>query len=106
MAYEGIISLEKEHFSASIQNSYSMSGLCGLKLGAPVLKRKIEKNITTWIESGDKALLVCGVRQAGKFRRVRHIFFDEIQQYKDVVTKIKFWVEDGRFQCILSDLRQ
>lgn len=31
-----------------------------------------------------------------------YLFFDEIQRYKEVVTKIKFWVEDGRFKFILS----
>ncbi|MCC8029140.1 MAG: AAA family ATPase [Lachnospiraceae bacterium] len=118
-----------------------------------MLKRKIEKEITAWIESGDKALLVYGVRQAGKtfiireclknagcdyveFNLIRqpeivsvlessdsvddlilklslygekkitpgetYLFFDEIQRYKEVVTKIKFWVEDGRYQYILS----
>ncbi|MCC8082171.1 MAG: DUF4143 domain-containing protein [Lachnospiraceae bacterium] len=118
-----------------------------------MLKRKIEKEITAWIGSGDKALLVYGVRQAGKtfiireclknagcdyveFNLIRqpeivsvlessdsvddlilklslygekkitpgetYLFFDEIQRYKEVVTKIKFWVEDGRYQYILS----
>ncbi|MCD8110310.1 MAG: DUF4143 domain-containing protein, partial [Clostridiales bacterium] len=111
------------------------------------------KEITAWIGSGDKALLVYGVRQAGKtfiireclknagcdyveFNLIRqpeivsvlessdsvddlilklslygekkitpgetYLFFDEIQRYKEVVTKIKFWVEDGRYQYILS----
>ena len=31
-----------------------------------MLKRKIEKEIMHWIESSDKALLIYGVRQAGK----------------------------------------
>lgn len=30
------------------------------------------------------------------------IFFDEIQKYKEIVTKIKFLVEDKRFRYILS----
>ncbi len=30
------------------------------------------------------------------------IFFDEVQRYKELVTKIKFLVEDGRFKYILS----
>ncbi len=30
------------------------------------------------------------------------IFFDEIQRYKEIVTKIKFLVEDQRFRYILS----
>ena len=31
-----------------------------------MLKRKIEKEIRHWIETGEKALLIYGVRQAGK----------------------------------------
>ncbi len=30
------------------------------------------------------------------------LFIDEVQEYKDIVTKIKFWVEDKRFQYVLS----
>ncbi|MBQ7728039.1 MAG: ATP-binding protein [Clostridia bacterium] len=30
------------------------------------------------------------------------IFFDEIQEYPEIITKIKFMVEDGRFRYILS----
>ena len=30
------------------------------------------------------------------------VFIDEVQELKDVVTRIKFWVEDGRFRYILS----
>lgn len=118
-----------------------------------MLKRKIEKDINEWISVDNRALLVYGVRQAGKtyiirkclkdreidyveFNLIREpevkeilenshdindlimklslysdkkltpkktiIFFDEIQRYKDIVTKIKFLVEDGRFRYILS----
>ena len=118
-----------------------------------MLKRKIEKDIMHWIADGEKALLVYGVRQAGKtfiirkcleaagcdyieFNLIRqpeivHIldkagttddlvlklslcserriipgktifFFDEIQRYKEIVTKIKFLVEDRRFRYVLS----
>ena len=118
-----------------------------------MLKRKIEKDILRWIEGGDKALLVYGVRQAGKTFTVREclratgcdyvefnlisqpeivgildgatsvddlilklslcsdkkitpgktfFFFDEIQRYKEIVTKIKFLVDDGRFRYVLS----
>lgn len=118
-----------------------------------MLKRKIEKDILHWIESSDKALLVYGVRQAGKtyiireclktagcdyveFNLIRQpeivdilagasgvddlilklslysdkrivpgqtfIFLDEIQRYKEIVTRIKFLVEDKRFRYILS----
>ena len=118
-----------------------------------MLKRKIEKDIARWIEGSDKALLVYGVRQAGKtfiirkclddagcdyveFNLIRQpevvsilegasgtddlilklslysnkpivpgktfFFFDEIQRYKEIVTKIKFLVEDRRFRFIMS----
>lgn len=118
-----------------------------------MLKRKIEKDIMRWIESGDKALLIYGVRQAGKtfiireclkaagcdfveFNLIRQpeiikildgatgiddlilklslysdekivpgktfFFFDEIQRYKEIVTKIKFLVDDKRFRYIMS----
>ena len=118
-----------------------------------MLKRKIEKDIMHWINSSDKALLIYGVRQAGKtfivreclkaagcdyieFNLIRQpeivgilsgatsiddlilklslygdkkivpgktfFFFDEIQKYKEIVTKIKFLVEDKRFRYILS----
>ncbi len=30
------------------------------------------------------------------------LFIDEVQEYKDIVTKIKFWVDDGRLKFILS----
>ena len=30
------------------------------------------------------------------------IFFDEVQELKDIVTRVKFWVDDGRFRYILS----
>lgn len=118
-----------------------------------MLKRKIEKDIMHWIDSSDKALLIYGVRQAGKTFIIREclraagcdyiefnliqqpeivgilsgaasiddlilklslysdqkiipgktfFFFDEIQKYKEIVTKIKFLVEDQRFRYILS----
>lgn len=118
-----------------------------------MLKRKIEKNIKKWLINGEKALLVYGVRQAGKTFIIREclkrsgcdyiefnlinqpelvdilenttgtddlilklslysekkivpgetvFFFDEIQKYKEIVTKIKFLVEDKRFRYILS----
>lgn len=118
-----------------------------------MLKRKIEKDIMRWIESSDKALLIYGVRQAGKTYIVREclkaagcdyiefnlirqpeiveildgatgiddlilklslysdkkivpgktfFFFDEIHRYKEIVTKIKFLVDDKRFRYIMS----
>ena len=118
-----------------------------------MLKRKIEKEIMHWIESSNKALLIYGVRQAGKtfiireclkaagcdyieFNLIRQpeiveilagatsiddlilklslysdqkivpgktvFFFDEIQKYKEIATKVKFLVDDKRFRYILS----
>ena len=118
-----------------------------------MLKRKIENEIQDWIKNDDKALLIYGVRQAGKTYTIRKclkdaecdyvefnlieqpelvdiinnststndlilkislysekqivagktfIFFDEIQKCKDIVTKIKFLVDDKRFRYILS----
>lgn len=118
-----------------------------------MLKRKVQYQIAEWIKQGEKALLVYGVRQAGKtfiirkcleeaggdfveFNLIRQpelveimaksssiddlilklslysdkkiipgktiLFFDEIQKYKDIVTKIKFLVEDKRFRYVLS----
>lgn len=118
-----------------------------------MLKRKIEKDIEKWIDNSEKALLVYGVRQAGKTFIIREclkrngceyiefnlinqpelvevlksstsiddlilklslfsdkkiipgktvFFFDEIQRYKEIVTKIKFLVEDKRYRYILS----
>ena len=118
-----------------------------------MLRRKIEKDIMHWIKSSEKALLVYGVRQAGKTFIIREclqnagcdyvefnlikqpeivtllanatgiddlilklslfsdkrivpgqtvFFFDEIQKYKEIVTKIKFLVDDRRFRYVLS----
>lgn len=30
------------------------------------------------------------------------LFIDEIQEYKDIITKVKFWVDDGRIRFIFS----
>jgi len=118
-----------------------------------MLTRKIEEQINKWIDDSEKALLVSGVRQAGKTYIIRKclknkgcdfvefnlinqpevvriiagstsvddlilklslytdtrivphktiIFFDEIQRYKEIVTMIKFLVEDKRFRYVLS----
>jgi len=118
-----------------------------------MLKRKIEKDIEKWVENSEKAILIYGVRQAGKTFIIREclkrneceyiefnlinqpelvevlksstsiddlilklslysdkkiipgktiFFFDEIQRYKEIVTKIKFLVEDKRYRYILS----
>lgn len=118
-----------------------------------MLKRKIEKDIEKWLDKSEKALLVYGVRQAGKTFIIREclkrneceyiefnlinqpelveilrdstgiddlilklslysekkiipgktiFFFDEVQRYKEIVTKIKFLVEDKRYRYILS----
>lgn len=31
-----------------------------------------------------------------------YIFFDEIQEYKEITTKIKFWVDEGSFRYVFS----
>ncbi len=118
-----------------------------------MLNRKIEKDIMHWIEGSNMALLVYGVRQAGKTFIIREcldragcdyiefnlilqpeivdilsnatgvddlilklslysekkivpgktfFFFDEIQRCKEIVTKIKFLVDDKRFRYIMS----
>lgn len=118
-----------------------------------MLARKIDKEIKEWIHTDHRALLVYGVRQAGKTYAIRKclesegrsyvefnlinepevveiisgatsvndmimklslytteelvpgktvIFFDEIQKYKEIVTKIKFLVEDNRFKYVMS----
>lgn len=118
-----------------------------------MLKRKIEKDIEKWLDNSEKAILIYGVRQAGKTFIIREclkrngceyiefnlinqpelveilrdstgiddlilklslysekkiipgktiFFFDEIQRYKEIVTKIKFLVEDKRYRYILS----
>ena len=118
-----------------------------------MLRRKIEKEITRWIETSKKALLIDGARQVGKTYIIRSVleerncsfiefnllkspeivgliaksetvedmvtnlslftdkpfnkgetfvFFDEIQEYKELTTKIKFWVDEGSFRYVFS----
>ena len=118
-----------------------------------MLHRNIEKQIMDWIHHDKRALLVYGVRQAGKTFIIREclkcagcdyvefnlieepkvtrilqdaestddlitklslyskkritpgqtiLFFDEIQKFKEIVTRIKFLVEDDRFRYVLS----
>lgn len=34
---------------------------------------------------------------------IKHfLFIDEVQECKDIVTKLKFWVDDGRIKLVLS----
>ncbi len=118
-----------------------------------MLTRKIEKEITNWINNDRRALLIDGARQVGKTYSIRKclqqsnrdfvevnlienndarlalsksdsvqdliinlsaatghsfienqtiVFIDEVQEERDVVTKVKFWVDDGRFKFVLS----
>lgn len=118
-----------------------------------MLHRKIEKQITDWIRTGKKALLIDGARQVGKTYIIRTVletegceyiefnliqtpeiasllatsntvddmitnlslftskpfvkgktflFFDEIQEFKELATKIKFWVDEGSFRYVFS----
>ena len=53
-----------------------------------MLKRKIEKDIEKWVENSEKAILIYGVRQAGKtfiirecLKRLINVPCDEIDQY-------------------------
>ena len=118
-----------------------------------MLKRKAEKKIVDWIDTGKNALLVSGARQVGKTYCIREclkqckadclevnlinnpelievfdnsktvrdlevnlslafgytftkgksiLFIDEVQECSDIVTKIKFWVDEGSYKYILS----
>lgn len=118
-----------------------------------MLNRKIESEIKNWIHNDDRALLIYGVRQAGKTYIIRKclqdeccdyvefnlienpelveviesardtddliiklslfttkkitpgrtfIFIDEIQKCKDIVTRIKFLVDDKRYRYVIS----
>ena len=118
-----------------------------------MLKRKADKYIYEWLESGKLALLVDGARQVGKTFTIRNclqsqnidyielnllenkdalralavsdsvedlkinisavishklipgetiFFIDEVQELKEIVTRIKFWVDEGSFRYILS----
>ena len=33
------------------------------------------------------------------------VFIDEVQELKDIITRVKFWVDDGRFRYVLSGSR-
>ena len=91
-----------------------------------MIKRYIQSEIERWIQDGNNALLVTGARQVGKTYVIRNclknqnvnyiefnfieqplskgmiIFFDEIQEVKDFITKIKFLVDDGTYKYVLS----
>ena len=118
-----------------------------------MLRRKIEKKISKWIQDSKKALLIDGARQVGKTYIIRSVlekegceyiefnllktpaliellaksetvddmianlslfadkpfnrgktflFFDEIQEFKELTTKIKFWVDEGSFRYVFS----
>ena len=118
-----------------------------------MLLRKAEKEINSWIQSSNTALLVNGARQVGKTWSIRNclrengsdyleinlieepelvpalaqcnsvedlvlvlsaaknysftkgktiLFIDEVQELKEIVTKIKFWVDEGSYRYVLS----
>lgn len=46
-----------------------------------MLKRKIEKDIKSWIQNGNKALLVTGGRQVGKTYIIRSVLQEEKCDY-------------------------
>ena len=84
-----------------------------------MIKHYIQSEIERWIQDGNNALLVTGARQVGKtdtkdflmrlslvankpLSKGMIIFFDEIQEVKDFITKIKFLVDDGTYKYVLS----
>ena len=117
------------------------------------MRRKLEKEILSWYQSSNKALLIDGARQVGKTYLIREfakshcknyieinfyenkeardlvnmatnseeillyisalygeklvpgetlIFFDEVQECNNIVTAIKFLVDEGSYKYILS----
>ncbi|MCR4609179.1 MAG: AAA family ATPase [Eubacterium sp.] len=57
-------------------------------------------NVTTSVDD-----LVTNISAATNYRFTPGrsiVFIDEVQELKDIVTRIKFWVDDGRFRFILS----
>ena len=144
-----------EKWLENVQNQgiISLENVQQYRLEAGMLKRKIEKDIQEWIRNDNRALMIYGVRQAGKTFIIRKclednncdyvefnlieqpeivtilenstgtddlltklslyssrtikpgetfIFLDEIQKYKDILTRIKFLVDDGRCRYIMS----
>ena len=144
-----------EKWLENVQNQgiISLENAQQYRLEAGMLKRKIEKDIQEWIRNDNRALMIYGVRQAGKTFIIRKclednncdyvefnlieqpeivtilenstgtddlltklslyssrtikpgetfIFLDEIQKYKDILTRIKFLVDDGRCRYIMS----
>ena len=51
----------------------------------------------------EELILVLSAAKGCKFTKGRTIIFiDEIQELRDIVTKVKFWVDEGSFKYILS----
>lgn len=51
----------------------------------------------------EELILILSTAKEYKFTKGKTIFFiDEVQELKDIVTKIKFWVDEGSFRYILS----
>ena len=60
--------------------------------------RKDSVTVGEWLKSSNKALLVTGARQTEKTWLIR----DEIQKCPEIVTKIKFLVDEGSFKYVMS----
>ena len=51
----------------------------------------------------EELILILSTAKEYKFTKGKTIIFiDEVQELKDIVTKIKFWVDEGSFRYILS----
>ena len=85
----------------SIRHCLSSLGVDFVELNLifnPELVGVLEKSFTAHDLSVNLSLATGKKLTPGK----TFIFIDEIQQYKDIVTKIKFWVDDGSFKYIMS----
>ncbi|MCR5421605.1 MAG: ATP-binding protein [Lachnospiraceae bacterium] len=61
--------------------------------------------ITVLEQSASVDDLITNITALADFRPVKGetiFFIDEVQEYKEIVTKIKFWVDEGSFRYILS----
>ena len=60
-------------------------------------------NLLAKCESVDEMISSLSLFTDKSFKKGKtFIFFDEIQEFKELSTKIKFWVDEGSFRYILS----
>ena len=52
--------------------------------------------------SADDLIAGLSLFSSNDISNVKVVFIDEVQEYPDIMTKLKFWVDDGRFRLILS----